>query len=264
MNKHSPFLLKWLKRAKINQEWSFDSDVLFLIDYFGYTGSPPDLSGYKGIVIRDVTHSLLSNSYKDADYYFGSLRKWAGFWTGGFAWGIQPCALPENVPYAHLRKTAMEQKQQYIAGETGCKGYLSIFSEAEEVLEQYAPAGASARDVQLAQTMDVAFIKKRRQANAKVLLDAFSDMAVFPNPVEKDCPMFVPILVPDGKRDALRRYLIENAIYCPVHWPISAYHVLDERTETLYENSLSLVCDQRYTETDMLRMVETIKKFWKE
>ena len=73
--------------------------------------------------------------------------------------------------------------------------------------------------------------------------------------------MFVPVLVPYGKRDELRKYLIENEIYCPVHWPESKYHKLDERTEYIYQNELSLVCDQRYTESDMNRIVEVIKTY---
>ena len=68
------------------QKYNFMCDALFLMDYFGYSSTPPDLSGYKGIVIRDVTHSLFSKRYSDADYYFGSLRKWCGVWTGGYAW----------------------------------------------------------------------------------------------------------------------------------------------------------------------------------
>ena len=41
---------------------------------------------YKGTVIRDLTHSIYSEKYNDADYYFGSLRKWFGISSGGFAW----------------------------------------------------------------------------------------------------------------------------------------------------------------------------------
>lgn len=76
--------------------------------------------------------------------------------------------------------------------------------------------------------------------------------------------MFVPVLVPGGKRDELRRYLIKNEIYCPVHWPVSDYHRLDNKEQFIYDNEISLVCDQRYTEEDMYRMVKKIKAFWKE
>ena len=88
-------------------------------------------------------------------------------------------------------------------------------------------------------------------------------MLIFREMKDTDCPMFVPIFVPDGKRDELRRYLIRNEIYCPVHWPVSEYHVLDEKTKEIYDNELSLVCDQRYNEKDMKRMIDTIRVFWK-
>ena len=76
--------------------------------------------------------------------------------------------------------------------------------------------------------------------------------------------MFVPIFVPKNRRNELKQYLINNEIYCPIHWPVSKFHQLDDKTQYIYENELSLVCDQRYIEEDMYRMVKTIKQFWKE
>lgn len=87
---------------------------------------------------------------------------------------------------------------------------------------------------------------------------------IFPSFSTEDCPMFVPVLVPDEKRDALRGYLIQHDIYCPVHWPVSEYHKLEERELNIYQNELSIICDQRYTEEDIYRIVDTINKFWKE
>lgn len=247
------------------QEIAFKSDVLFLMDYFGYTGSAPDLNGYKGIVIRDVTHSLFSAACSDADYCFGSLRKWCGVWTGGYAWARDGHRLAAGgdcaQTYAALRERAMGEKRAYIEGEKADKGYLKAFEEAEALLEHAGIAPAAERDVKLAQRLDVEALKTRRRANAAVLRAAFPDWLIFPSPAPADVPMFVPVLVPDGKRDALRRFLIKNEIYCPIHWPVSAYHRLDERTATIYRSELSLVCDQRYTEKDMNREVEAIKKF---
>ena len=80
---------------------------------------------------------------------------------------------------------------------------------------------------------------------------------------ETDCPMFVPIYVPNGQRDRMKQYLIKQEIYCPVHWPISKHHRLSKKERLLYDNELSLVCDQRYTEEDMSRMADTIFAFWK-
>ena len=251
------------------QEPDLNSDVLFILDYFGYTGAAPDLSGYKGIVIRDVTHSVFSAKYSDADYYFGSLRKWCGVWTGGYAWTSKGHRLSvensDDAGYTALREKAMQLKDSYINGRgVQDKGYLGVFEEAEECLENIGIAPASDRDIHFAEKLDTEFIRSRRRANAEVLCKAFPDWLIFPVPSAADTPMFVPVLVPDGRRDELRRYLIRNEIYCPIHWPVSEYHRLDERTKYIYENELSLVCDQRYTEEDMTRMVETIQMFMEE
>lgn len=259
--------------ANLVQCVNLECDVLFLMDYFGYTGAQPDLKGYNGVIIRDVTHSLFSNDYSDADYYFGSLRKWGGFWTGGYAWtkdGHQFKTLKkENFTKDHgyiaLREKAMQSKCEYINARGGAdKSYLAIFNEAEDVLETIDIVPAADRDVNAALKLNVAFIKMRRRKNAEILRGAFPDWLVFPELKDSDCPMFVPVLVPDGKRNELRRFLIKNEIYCPVHWPVSEYHKLDERTEKIYTDELSLVCDQRYTEEDMNRMVSIIKAFFKE
>lgn len=254
------------------QEIQTDSDIVFLMDYFGYTTGTTVSHPH---VIRDVTHSVFSTSYSDAEYYFGSLRKWCGIWTGGYAWTRDGHDLMvkenEDHGYTLLREKAMELKKRYINGsidETGNKiedkGYLEYFGKAETLLENMEVVMAADRDILLAEKIDVDYMKKRRRANARMLMEAFPQQLIFPKLNNDDCPMFVPIAVPDGRRDDLRNYLIKNKIYCPVHWPLSPYHHPDKRAMALYNNELSLVCDQRYTEEDMARMIATINRFWKE
>ncbi|MBQ7145188.1 MAG: hypothetical protein IJR95_00255 [Lachnospiraceae bacterium] len=243
-----------------------DCDILFLMDFFGYTGPVSVAKDYTGIVIRDVTHSLFSATYEDADYYFGSLRKWCGIWTGGYAWratgGKLPEAASQNPGYVHLRKTAMRQKEAYIRGNSSDKGYLQLFGRAEEMLESAGLAGATDRDIRLAKKLDLESIKARRRANAGILRQAFPEWLIFSEMQPEDCPMFVPIWVPEGKRDALRQALIRQEIYCPVHWPLSPYHILKDSDRAVYQHELSLVCDQRYGEADMLRMADAIRACW--
>ncbi len=250
--------------GRLIQEIDMGSDVLFIMDYFGYTSGTNDLSAYEGVVIRDVTHSLFSTTYADTDYYFGSLRKWCGVLTGGYAWGKNHLQVSEtDKKYISLRKQAMAEKARYMAGITNDKGYLSIYEKAEDMLETCDAECADAEDINRAKHLDVDYIRERRRLNAEILMNAFQDYLIFKEINLEDTPMFVPILVPDGKRDSLRRYLIENSIYCPVHWPVSEFHMLDTREQGLYDDQLSLVCDQRYTEEDMNRMVEVLDKFWK-
>ncbi len=249
------------------QEMTMDSDVLFIMNYFCYSSAAPDISGYSGIIIRDVTHSIFSATYNDADYSFGSLRKWCSVWTGGYAWSKDGHALAmdeaDDHGYTILRERAMRLKNGFIDNEgfgITDKEYLRIYREAEECLETIGIVPAADRDIRLAEMLDVEMIKARRRSNAKILRNAFSDLLIFPEMNDTDCPMFVPILVPDGKRDGFRRYLIQNDIYCPVHWPVSEHHKLDERELYIYQNEMSLVCDQRYTEEDMQRIVVTLRE----
>ena len=245
-----------------------DCDIILDMDYFGYDSSSV-ARNFRGVVIRDLTHSFFSRNYDDADYYFGSMRKWAGFYTGGFARKangdfITASSQETDCEYVALRKSAMAKKREYILGNTNSKDYLETFGIAEERLEKTDILGAVPEDVEKMKLMDLQLVKKRRRDNAEYLLKQFSDIAVFPSLSGNECPLFVPILVPDGKRNELRRYLIENEIYCPVHWPLSEYHRITEKAKEIYDNELSLVCDQRYELSDMERVAETIKNFWRE
>ena len=240
---------------------ALENDILFLMSYFGYEDGAPEVPGFEATIIRDVTHSVFSKSYRDADYSFGSLRKWCAFKTGGFAYGVSATDAFDSRYYC-TRERAMQEKSAYIAGKTESKSFLAVFAEAEEHLEECPVSCGAPEDISAAKKLDVAFIKSQRRKNAAVLLDALSEIAIFPKLKDEDCPLFVPILVKNSLRDDLRKYLIQNEIYCPVHWPISAYHSLNLQTQTLYNDELSLVCDQRYSEEDMLRTVKVIKKFF--
>ena len=251
------------------QHINFDCDVLFLMDYFGYLSRTPDLSSYNGVIIRDVTHSIFSSNPNDSDYYFGSLRKWCGVCTGGYAWTkdghMMSIERYTDDIYVTLRKKAMRLKKSYIHNrEASDKSYLKIFEEAEKRLDDARNYPAVEEDILIAKKLDVDFIKTRRRLNAQILQKAFPDWLIFSIMGDNDCPMFVPILVPNAQRDALRNYLIKNDIYCPVHWPLSKYHKLNEKEKFLYKNELSLVCDQRYDANDMNRMIKIIELFWKE
>lgn len=244
-------------------------DVLFMIDYFGYSSG---ITTSHKCVIRDVTHSLFSHKYDDAKYYFGSLRKWCGVWTGGYAWTEKEHFLRaedgDDHGYSMLRKKAMQMKEQFLYSlseglDDGNKDYLPVFEQAERLLNQCGALAGANRDINLMRSIDESFIRETRRLNAKVLMDALKDWLIFPDLKDDDCPLFVPILIPDGKREALRIYLINHEIYCPVHWPVSNLHRLGKKEAFLYQNELSLVCDQRYTEKDMKRVVETIYRFWK-
>ena len=243
-------------------------DGILVMDYFGYVRQTM-LPKYGGVIIRDVTHSLFCGIPSDADYVFGSLRKWAGFWTGGYAWSREgafqmPLPVETNQAYVELRHQAMREKIDYLYGSRPNKHYLSVFAQAEKLLEKDSHGASDPRDVEYAKKMDMEFIRARRRENAATLLKVLSDFALFPKLQNSDCPLFVPIRVTGGKRDELRKYLVEQKIYCPVHWPVSSKHSLTDKTRILYDEELSLMCDQRYGQADMNRMYTTILRFFEQ
>jgi len=243
-------------------------DVILIMDFFGFTDHV-FVSNFDGVIIRDVTHSIFSKDYSDADYYFGSLRKWAGFFTGGFAmsnhWN-RNVEIPDiDEEYIRLRQNAMDLKRDYIEGKILEKDFLNVFHKLENYLDNVAIMGSCDRDIYYAKHFDIRKMKRRRRRNALFLQKKLNKCALFKNMKKNECPLFFPIIVSNGQRDGLKHLLIENSIYCPVHWQLTANHkTLTDDELLLYKNELSIVCDQRYRINDMKKIVKLITKYFKE
>ncbi len=238
-----------------------DCNVILIMDYFGYESAQIDPLIKNKIIIRDLTHSIFIKKYDDSDYCFGSLRKWAGYICGGFAYsrfgkiiasGTQP------TKYIELRKMAMFHKAQYISRKTNNKQHLRFFRDAEVFLDECDISPCYIDDVEAAKKLDVDFLKKTRRANARLIIRELTDYCLFTQLGQNDCPLCVPIIY--KKRDELRDYLISLNIYCPIHWP-KPKQLHNQMSQELYDNEISIVCDQRYSEQDMKRIIEAIKSF---
>lgn len=249
-----------IEQNRLIQHLRFDCDILFVMDYFGFSSSV-DFSQCKSIVIRDVTHSLFSKAHGDADYTFGSLRKWIGIPTGGFAWGNfskKPKVDVPNTEYVKLRREAMDKKADYISGNRQDKVFLDLFRSAEDFLDNAVGIyGAASDDIDSAKHLDVDFIRKKRRENVVELFKYIGDFAIFKELHDEGCPLFLPIFIKD-RRERLKRYLIEKSIYCPTHWPLSPYHRLSDEEKLLYDSEISIICDQRYDKEDMRFIGETV------
>ncbi len=254
-------------------------DVVFLIDYFGYL-SDKTLEFAKSekkkdkTIIYDMTHSLFCMFDKQSwfDYVFGSVKKWMGVNAGFVAkkekWYTFP-ELSSNDRFLELRNKAFDLKAEFIRNPESVdkNRFLKWFSQAEEVIESdYKYYGPDSRSIRILQTADIQELRKKRLANAQIIIDGLEGIdgvAVLYKKVEdSECPLFVPLYIADY-RDDLRKYLISNNIYMPVHWPISDLHCLNSSNDELFRKELSCVCDQRYDEQDMCRIVEAIRGFFK-
>lgn len=246
-------------------------DVTLVLDYFGFHGYAPE-SLSDTVTIRDLTHSLLSaNSHElKSDYTFASFRKWGAVAGAAIAcksegkFHSSECQNETNDKYIDIRKRAYSLKASYINGKIENKPFLDLFCNAEELLEvDYAEYAADNESLNAAAELK-RYAQSRRE-NANMLLVGLSGskliMPMFPVMHTGDVPLFVPVLVNEGLRDALKKHLIDNRVYCPMHWPLSELHTVSSEEKRIYEQELSLICDQRYGEEEMKRQLSLIREF---
>jgi hypothetical protein len=227
------------------------------------------------IIMEDITHSFLNNSqmiYKDADYIFCSLRKWSGLSDGGYAISLKDNSLitptKEMHNFINDRYLARETKKEYVKSldPKKKKKFLEFYAKSESILDHdiglYVMSSQALGDFK---KLDLSRIKEARKTNFKFYLNNIKCKYVepifkkLPNGV---CPIMFPVYI-DNYRKELRGKLIKERIYCPVHWPIPIQ--LDKKSkinsEQIYNNIMSIPCDQRYSIDDLKRVVEIINSF---
>jgi dTDP-4-amino-4,6-dideoxygalactose transaminase len=259
---------------EIDLEATFDA--VLIMHYFGYYNEKVEQIIKKLLesgktIIEDATHSWFSerpfSSY--SDYVFASFRKWTGLPAGAVAIknrDIFKISLPNNTNnrYLALRQNATQLKKRYINNGIGEKElFLNTFNQAEELLENdYRNYNLPKEFEDIIQRLDIDKLKQRRMSNAKYIISAINDLKGIKTVSmgAQDVPLFVPIILPEGTRNDLQQYLIKNDVFCPVHWPLSVLHKTENKT--LYENSLSLVCDQRYNTHEIENMIKLIREFF--
>lgn len=249
-------------------------DVVFLIDYFGFIDSGirefAKKEKAKGkAIIYDMTHAMFceNQDYSIFDYVFGSFRKWIGI-NAGFAakngkWTKEPI-LKHNFVYEKLRNDSFDLKAEYIRNPKSVdkKKFLSAFQLSEEILEtDYQHYEPDERSNCVLNELNIEKIRRIRRRNAELLMTGLERCSKVVLPYKSikpnECPLFVPIMI-KKERDTIRNYLINRSIYMPIHWPISEMHRLKTITRQIYELEVSCVCDQRYSENDMHKIVDIL------
>lgn len=248
---------------KIEVNLPEDTDIFLWCNYFGFSNPMPDLSGYKGAIIEDITHSLLSKQTYDfkSNYLVASVRKWEPINCGGYCAAVNeelhhiPVKFPPQ-KFVERKSMAMKLKTEYLneIDEEKKTRFLSMFDESNDWLaNNYFQLTIDPWSREYLESVDIDEHRKIRRQNAKVLYEGLKKAQFLFREEDMDCPLFVPILL--CNRDMVRQVLIENQIYCPVHWP------KPEKCESnLYNLELSLICDQRYSEDDMVRIVSVLDK----
>lgn len=259
---------------KYDIDTNTDADVVLLMSYFGFqtqtVHSLIDEFHQKGrIVIEDITHSLFNDKCcsTKSDYLVASLRKWfavpAGGWIGKRSDtlfrkpDIQSSDLVKDKLYGMLKKW------EYISGKSADKAdffkvqtnFEKVFLNTDSRLLMDSFTGALLKQV------DIDEITSRRRENAGIIrkgLQKLADVITLPyEDISCISPLFCPVFLELPERDSLRSWLIINNIYCPVHWPAVEGTQCD-----IVNRELSLICDHRYSEQDMLKIVLLICEWY--
>mgnify|MGYP005783082175 CR=1 FL=1 len=255
----------------IKSKISKHTKAIFLMHYFGalQPGYVIDTikkisRDYNLMIIEDVTHSLFSSPHTIGDLAVASIRKWMQIPHGGVLLSPKKLFVPFVSQGDNSKAYGMILKDMYLKDDYDCNAkYRSIFADSEEKLDcQENKYRMSDFTAFVMKCVDIDILIRRRKSNYNYLKEHLSLLGIEPaiSMDDMSCPLAMPIRVPN--RDQFRRYLIDNQIYCAVHWPSDG--IREGERKTAVNNSqelISLPIDQRYTEEHMSYMVQIISRY---
>lgn len=256
-------------------------DDIGIFLHMGYYGFPTNgcladiIKKFKNkgtIIVEDITHTLFSDfeRFEENDYYVASIRKWIGLPSGGAL--ISPTRtikgnLQYNEAFTCIRREALLSKAQYMRGADELKHqYLNLFAKAEAILDKdFTPYYIDDISKTIINNLDVDALKEKRKANFRILSEGLIGIKylepVFRGLTENICPIFYPIYIYKKRRE-IRQILIEENIFCPIHWSMPDHidYSCFKQAARIYNSVLSIPCDQRYEMEDMERVVSVLKR----
>ena len=214
------------------------------------------------IIIEDLVQTYLTEYSPSGDYWFNSYRKFLPVADGAFLGGKKiptplPC-FPAARILALLLKNSRALKPLYRA----------LFTHHEQkAVNGKKVEGMSRFSKYVLARINESAVKNIRRANYEYLaqrLGAETTVKMFHQKLPAMvCPLGLPIIAKNrNTRDALQKYLIGQRIYCPVHWKLPPEIRKKEFPEShaVSEQILTIPIDQRYTQKDMERIAQCLKK----
>ena len=244
-------------------ESSNEKLAILLISYFGLIDLNEIVLNIRArfpgviIIIDDVQNYYGFGKYDDYDYCFSSYRKWFAVPDGADI--LRKKNMPETREYIEQGK--------YVAYKTSgniLKNYKNIIGDeiaielidkGEELIDNYYLCGCSDVGKLLFKRLEFESIANTRKRNAAFLHNGLVKIGIRHLYDDARVPLFIPIIIKN--RDMVRNRLFEKCIFAPVHWPVVDSNLQGDNE--LYKNELSLICDQRYTEEDMDRIIRVIE-----
>lgn len=257
----------------------YSIQFLYVMHYFGVLQQESCIAHiarlkqkYHLTVIEDTTHSLFTSRKTIGDYIVASLRKWFPIPDGGVLYADKSCSLPEHPKSkkpASQKVEAMLLKKLYLTENFDCNvKYREIFAKEEDAF-RYQTSVYQMSDISrfLLSHFSMESIRHSRQRNVAQLLEGLKNMpciaegfqhgysvAISPQPTD----IFLALPIYTAKRDFLRKLLMEDKIYCAVHWPLGHPAAYAE-SRWIESHILSLPIDQRYQKEEMQYLLDCLE-----
>lgn len=227
------------------------NDFIIYNNYFGVIGNKVNklASRYPNLIV-DNAQAFYSKPKCRAVIY--SPRKFFGLPDGGILRGKDIPLL--ELPHGHSFEVSSHLLKRH---DYGAQAAYQDFCTNDEALEQYPLEKMSLLTKALMGNIDYEKARAQRLANFNYLHERIP--TAFPiSMASDDVPLAYPLLAESG--DELRRYLIQNGIFCARYWP----NVLNETEPSSLEHQLttnivSIPIDQRYDLKDMDYILKLIK-----
>jgi hypothetical protein len=241
-------------------------DLLIFIDYFGFPTDHELISGLhnKGVILlQDCCQNLFFDpENSQADFCLYSPRKFVGIPDGGML-HVRPGTnfeLPSLIPppveilYDLFRAIILRRDFDLRGGD---RKWHDLFHSAESRHFAGHHAMSELTSMLLHKAFDYDKIMETRRDNFRLLARELQHIAIYNELPDDVVPLGFPIRIKE--RDRVQQFLFSRNIYPPVHWRITDY--VPKRYRDSHQVSseiLTLPCDQRYSEADMVLMVEAV------
>lgn len=259
----------------------FDSlqrnDILYLVNFFGREETERTYKAIRKakdngvVVIEDLSLSLLSagENIGFGDYVIGSARKWLPIPDGGFIASRQ--CLPQFTKadaandYTLYYFAAQVMKSQYLQDTTLDKQvFLNLSNKGmEKLFSDYTIREISEISKRVIDSTNLNEVAEIRKINYNYLYECLcniKEVKLMVEPSTERVALGMVMCVVD--RDALFKHLIQNGVYCNIHWRENESTAQFEDSRYLSQHCLTLPCDQRYGIEQMNHIYKTIKDFY--
>lgn len=251
---------------------------IYIIQYFGkfQTKETYDfLMGLRSkniIIIEDLSHALYSKHRKYigfGDYVLGSIRKWLPIPDGAFLGSYHSIPM-DSIDDGYYEYTfnyfaAQMMKKAYLTNNSlNKKRYLSLINIATNSLfSDYKIRKITDLSLNYLHSYDMDQLIEKRVKNYN-FLKKNTERLSFITPINLQYEGIVPFgfVVLSKERDMLLKHMIENDIYCNIHWEITdECKEADDISRIISKSILTIPCDQRYGRVEMEYIVKVLEQF---